>query len=453
MFDRCGHITPDSCEFFSAHEGSRTARSFFPKFHHSNVAFSKVVGKGNGRVAHKPQYRIAMRFQSCVQIGGFGFLGPASFSRCFLRWREVLLALKQNSIVGLLKPCYQRFGERLLPVRSRCLGHHFQEYVQFVRPTIPIAFTYTRQFAQQMGATQRMFIAIMKIGTPAIVNKDSLEGGYHPVLLNGFAATLGMHLVKGQRWRGQGMKPLAFAIHAHARFVSMQHFFLRQLPSDCLLEASKRFVGLMLRCLNSAFTHCCAKKITAQLCQPVIRQQLIVAQIYQCCTKPRAILYRSGRFGRRVRANHTPTPCANLGGKLMLYDLKQFLGKFKDLTTFNMVDRIFLKAMTTRTVLGQVHLDGIGFGDLPKCCSGMTGLTATLTPAFAPKTLGRGLSVAIAGWRLGTVGTVHTQPYFKGGYTRHQFNNQINFLRFAQLCQFRAKFLFVWYHTTYNHCI
>jgi hypothetical protein len=122
---------------------------------------------------------------------------------------------------------------------------------------------------------------------------------------------------------------------------------------------------------------------------------------------------RSGNGNRNVylvRRSDPNLPAAmrtNFGNNLMFHNLKQFLGEFKDLAAFNMMNWLLFKAMAALAIVGNMCFDYVGLRYLPQRCSRMSGLSTTLTTALTSKTLGSRFDIAITGGRFGTIGTVH----------------------------------------------
>lgn len=111
---------------------------------------------------------------------------------------------------------------------------------------------------------------------------------------------------------------------------------------------------------------------------------------------------------RRSDPNLTAAMRTNFGNNLMFHNLKQFLGEFKDLAAFNMMNRLLFKAMAAFGTVGKMYFDYIGLSHLLQPLSPVVPVVhrVYVSSCGVKDSWGR-LGMDVAGGRFGTIGTVH----------------------------------------------
>ncbi len=123
------------------------------------------------------------------------------------------------------------------------------------------------------------------------------------------SAPLGMHAVEGQP-RGAGdVQPMELACDTHPALVHMQHRRLAQLPHQRRLKGGQMPGHPQIVGHDRARAQGLAEQVLAKLAQPIMGQQLLLAQIDRQGFEVRSILVTSNRSGGKSNTCRRSQPC------------------------------------------------------------------------------------------------------------------------------------------------
>jgi hypothetical protein len=180
--------------------GAKTARNLLAPFHHPEIRFGLVVGKGDGNIGQETQDAVLLLLETQQTMETIPLFDGPSLARALGRRRiggqpsqdEVARALPRALLIWL--------GEQMGARRPSVFPQEkdaSQEDVPVACPILGEMFVEKGAFAYRMGDAERMGARRTERQSQGVVNTDSLIPWQDPHRIGGLAAALGVRQRQG----------------------------------------------------------------------------------------------------------------------------------------------------------------------------------------------------------------------------------------------------------------
>jgi len=281
------------------------------QFHHPEIPFGLIIGEGDGEILHECQDLVLVVATAVQEVLRFRLLFSAAFSR-FLGNSggfRFLLPRFENPAIPLFKggTSLRRQDRSLLFCDIHSCFHIEQEVAQSFAPLMPIVLRDPAEFAQKMGVTDRMITGIPEVGSPEVMDHRPPKRGQNPHGIGCLRSAFPMVPVAGEEVGTGDMQPVPGAIYPHTGFIDMKNLCPLQEFPDAFFDPGQVLGALAHGCDHGCLAQRVAEEVKNHFRGPIIRQQLVDAEVDEEGLQGDAVLHGMRHLGRKGSLMGTPT--------------------------------------------------------------------------------------------------------------------------------------------------